>query len=124
MGAPDFKDMLTTPTGLGVGAGLLIVFGALAFFMMKGKGEKTATEKPVSVTSVAPAAAPSAPEIQEEVAVAAQKIVVSDDPRKEQLTQIARDYHDATVRIIRTWLHDDPHKGRANNGDGAAAELH
>ena len=38
--------------------------------------------------------------IQEEVAAAAQKIVVSEDPRKEQLAQIARDYHDATVRIV------------------------
>jgi flagellar biosynthesis/type III secretory pathway M-ring protein FliF/YscJ len=52
-------------------------------------------------------------QLQEEVAVVAQKIVVSEDPRKEQLTQIARDYHDATARIIRMWLQEDMHKARA-----------
>ena len=44
--------------------------------------------------------------------VAAGKIVLSDDPRKEQLSQIARDYHDATVRIIRMWLQEDTSKPR------------
>jgi hypothetical protein len=52
--------------------------------------------------------------VQEEVAVVAQKIVVSEDPRKEQLTQIARDYHDATALIIRMWLQDEG-KSRAQS---------
>ena len=43
----------------------------------------------------------------------AQKVVVSEDPRKEQLTQIARDYHDATARIVRMWLQEDVNKARA-----------
>ena len=51
--------------------------------------------------------------VQEEVAVAAQKIVVFDDPRKEQLSQIARDYHDASVRVIRMWLQEDTAKARS-----------
>jgi hypothetical protein len=55
--------------------------------------------------------------------VAAQKIVVSDDPRKEQLAQIARDYHDATVRVIRLWLQEDPSKARSPiaNSNGTEA---
>jgi hypothetical protein len=51
--------------------------------------------------------------VQEEVAVVAQKVVVVEDPRKEQLTQIARDYHDATARIIRMWLQEEANKARA-----------
>ena len=52
-------------------------------------------------------------QVQEEVAMVAQKVVVSEDPRKEQLTQIARDYHDATARIVRMWLQEDVNKARA-----------
>ena len=65
-------------------------------------------------------------EVQEQVAVAAQKIVVATDPRKEQIAQIARDYHDATVRIIKMWLQEDAAnvgKGRLTNGNGTGAEL-
>jgi len=50
--------------------------------------------------------------VQEEVAMVAQKVVVSEDPRKEQLTQIARDYHDATARIVRMWLQEDTSRSR------------
>jgi hypothetical protein len=65
-------------------------------------------------------------EVQEQVAVAAQKIVVATDPRKEQIAQIARDYHDATVRIIKMWLQEDAAnagKGRLTNGNGTGGEL-
>jgi len=62
-------------------------------------------------------------EVQDEAAVAAQKIVLSDDPRKEQLAQIARDYHDATVRIIRTWLQEDVNRSRVANNGSTGAEM-
>ena len=120
---PDLKDMVKTPMGLGIAAGLLVVLGALVFFAMRGKTKKAVVENPVGIARPVSSSVPAPVEIPEETAVAAQKIVVSEDPRKEQLTQIARDYHDATVRIIRMWLHDDPHKGRANNNDGVGAEL-
>ena len=40
-----------------------------------------------------------------------EKITVSADPRREQLAQIARDYHDLTIQIIRMWLKEG-RKGR------------
>jgi predicted translin family RNA/ssDNA-binding protein len=52
-----------------------------------------------------------AQDVQEEITEVAQKFVLKTDPRKEQLTQIAREYHDASVRIIRLWLQED--KARA-----------
>jgi hypothetical protein len=55
------------------------------------------------------------------MAMAAQKIVLSEDPRKEQLSQIARDYHDATVRIIRAWLQEEGAKARSTAGNSANA---
>lgn len=121
MGAPDFKDLLTSPTGIGVGVGALLVLGALAFFLLRGKKPPSEGRQPAFLT-VPSSAAPTAEAMREEVAEAAQKIVVSADPRKEQLSQIARDYHDATVRIIRMWLQEDAAaKTRAANGNGASA---
>jgi hypothetical protein len=52
--------------------------------------------------------------------MAKRKIVVSGDPRKEEMAQIARDYHDAMVHIIRQWLREDAHKRAATGNDGAA----
>jgi hypothetical protein len=46
---------------------------------------------------------------------------VSEDPRKEQLSQIARDYHEASVRIIRMWLQEEAAKARVANSNGTSA---
>ncbi len=111
-GAPDLKDMMRSPMGIGVGAGALVVLGALVFFLMRGK------KKPAqaAAAAVAPSEASTAQEVREEMAAAAEKIVVGTDPRKEQLAQIARDYHDASVRLIRMWLQEEAAKNRAAAG--------
>src|SRR5258706_3329565 len=124
IGAPDLKEIIKTPIGMGVAAGILLFFGAMVFFLMKRKKKVAVIEEPIAAVvprSVASSAA--AEEVQQEVAVAGQKIVVFDDPRKEQLSQIARDYHDATVRVIRMWLQEDPSKARSplSNGNGTEA---
>ncbi len=124
IGAPDLKEIIKTPMGMGVAAGILLFFGAMVFFLMKRKKKVAVIEEPIAAVvprSVVSSAA--AEEVQQEVAVAAQKIVVFDDPRKEQLSQIARDYHDATVRVIRMWLQEDPSKARSplSNGNGTEA---
>jgi flagellar biosynthesis/type III secretory pathway M-ring protein FliF/YscJ len=89
---------------------------------MRGKKPKISTQ-PEPVVVEAPAAMPIRQEVQEQVNVAAQKIVLTEDPRKEQIAQIARDYHDATVRIIRAWLQEDVNKARSINGNGAGIEV-
>jgi flagellar M-ring protein FliF len=111
--APELQEMIKTPMGMGVAAGVLLAVGALGFFFLK-RGKKPQLAG-ANVAEVKPAAATvpmTVESVQEEVAVAAQKIVLSQDPRKEQLSQIAHDYHDATVRVIRTWLQEDAVKGR------------
>ena len=61
---------------------------------------------------------------REMASVAAEKITVAPDPRREQLVQIARDYHDATVRIIRMWLQEENgQKNYTPAGNGKNAEL-
>jgi flagellar M-ring protein FliF len=119
-GTPEIKDIIMSPTGIGIGAGILLAVGALGFFFMRRKPKQptfSATVEPV-MTAATPA------EVQQEVAAAAQKIILSEDPRKEQLAQIARDYHDATVRIIRSWLQEDGNKARiASNNGGSGAEV-
>ena len=79
-------------------------------------GQPTAAIEPV-VTMATPE------EVQEEVAACGGKIILSDDPRKEQLGQIARDYHDATVRIIRMWLQEDTSRARMAADNGTSAEV-
>lgn len=123
LGAPDLKDMVTSPMGIGIGAGAILVFGALAFFLLRGKKKQSVVEPALASTAAPAQAVPSAETVQEEVAAAAQKIVVSEDPRKEQLSQIARDYHDASVRIIRMWLQEEAAKARVSGNNGASASL-
>ena len=109
--APNLKDMIQTPIGLGVAAGAALIVGVLIFFFMK-RGSKQASPEPVRAAETAIMTATNA-QVQEEVAVVAQKVIMVEDPRKEQLTQIARDYHDATARVIRMWLQEDANKMRA-----------
>ena len=59
-----------------------------------------------------------------EMAAVSDKIIVASDPRREQLVQIARDYHDATVRIIRMWLQEDSgNRPYSPGGNGKHAEM-
>ncbi|HEX9663971.1 MAG TPA: flagellar basal-body MS-ring/collar protein FliF [Candidatus Binatia bacterium] len=109
--APNLKDMVLTPIGIGVAVGAALILGTLIFLLMRGGSARRVAEKepaPARVITTATSA-----QVQEEVAMVAQKVVVSEDPRKEQLTQIARDYHDATARIVRMWLQEDVNKVRA-----------
>lgn len=109
--APNLKDMVLTPIGIGVAVGAALILGTLIFLLMRGGSKRRVAEKepaPEPVITTATSA-----QVQEEVRMVAQKVVVSEDPRKEQLTQIARDYHDATARIVRMWLQEDVNKVRA-----------
>lgn len=120
--APELKDMMMSPTGIGIGVGVFLVVGALVFLVMRRKPKKLEVgQTPAAVEPMMTMATPE--NVQEEVVVAAGKIVLSDDPRKEQLSQIARDYHDATVRIIRMWLQEDNNKARMGSGNGMGAEV-
>ncbi|HXG51842.1 MAG TPA: flagellar basal-body MS-ring/collar protein FliF [candidate division Zixibacteria bacterium] len=115
-GTSGWKEMVQTPAGIGVAAGVLATLGLLGFFLLRRRGRKPPAKAPEEQPArVAPAAAPAA---QEEIPAAAQKIVMAEDPRKEQLIQIARDYHDATVRIIRGWLQEEGHRGRPTGNGG------
>jgi flagellar M-ring protein FliF len=121
VGAPDLKDMVKTPMGMGVAAGVLLVVGALLLLLFKRKRKTAVVETPLAADgmSAVEKIAATAESLQEEVSAAAQKIVLSEDPRKEQLSQIAEDYHDATVRIIRTWLQEESSKARSAASSGA-----
>jgi len=119
--APDLKDMLMSPLGIGVAAGALLTIGALVYFLTRGRGKKAAAETPAAIVEAVKAAAPAS-ETAGETPVAPKKIILMDDPRKEQLGQIARDYHDATVRIVRGWLQEDAGKVRPSYDNGNGVE--
>ena len=100
-------------TELAVAAGALLLFSFL-LLCLRGRKRRRST-----------GAEPQLELARETAAVAAEKIVVTPDPRREQLVQIAHDYHDATVRIIRTWLQDDKGEPKLHPaaGNGRHAEM-
>lgn len=132
---PDIVEQLKTPQGMAIGAGAVLAIFALMFLLKKRKPQAVPVTEPVQpADALAPvletsatteATAPSEPEEldlgEDGAAFGKRKIVISEDPRKEQMAQIARDYHDATVRIIRLWLQEEANKQRAAMGNGAAA---
>jgi flagellar M-ring protein FliF len=106
---PHLDSWLTL--GATAGAALLVF---LFLFRALGRKQRRLAGEAAGQTQLA----------REMAAVAAEKIVVAPDPRREQLVQIARDYHDATVRIIRMWLQEE--NGQKNfpaTGSGKHAEL-
>lgn len=113
---PDWRDWLTSPVGIGAGVGALLLVGAVIFMLTRGK-----SKKPVEAPRAAAEAKAPEPkvDVREEIPQAIEKITLSTDPRTEQLAQIARDYHDATVRIIRTWLQEDPSRARSGEANSA-----
>jgi flagellar M-ring protein FliF len=114
--APDLKHIIQTPLAIGIAAGAALVLGALIVLFMKRRSRRAAPE--AEEAAEAPSTMATNAQVQAEVANVAQKVVVMEDPRKEQLTQIARDYHDATARIIRMWLQEDANKARSQPGAG------
>ena len=113
---PTMKEMIQSPLGLGAGIAACLIIGLFIFVLLKRRSRRAPVEP--SRMAEAPAVTMTQAAVQEEVSVAAQKVVVADDPRKEQLTQIARDYHDATARIIRMWLQEDASKARMQSAGG------
>ena len=108
--APNMTDMIQTPIGIAAAAGVALILGTLIFLLVRGRSKRTAPQ--VEPQPEYRAGAVTSAQIQEEVAVVAQKVIMVEDPRKEQLTQIARDYHDATARVIRMWLQEEANKTR------------
>jgi flagellar M-ring protein FliF len=109
--APDLKDMVTSPIGIGAAVGVLALVGVVIFLLTRRKAAPLRAEQAPAPAQAAPA--PVVQDVQDEITEVGEKFVLKTDPRKEQLTQIARDYHDATVRIIRMWLQED--KARAGH---------
>ena len=44
LGAPELKDMLMSPMGIGIGVGALLLIGGVLFFIMRGKKKPAAIE--------------------------------------------------------------------------------
>jgi flagellar M-ring protein FliF len=91
----------TAGSQLGIGAAAAVLLGIVLFAALRRGGRR----KPQRETA---AAEPQAPlMVKEAVEGVIDKVVVTQDPRREQLIQVTRDYHEAMVRIIRTWLHEE-----------------
>ena len=113
--APELKDLITSPRGIGIGAGVFVALGVLTFVLLRRKKE------PVAFSGAGePAFAEAAAAEGQAAMPTAKHVSEPGDPRQEHLAQIARDHHDAAVRIVRDWLQDDASKrtGTASNNGG------
>jgi flagellar M-ring protein FliF len=105
---PQIDSSLTL--GAIAGAGLLVTL-----LLFRALMRKRPRRMPVTAAQT---------QLAHEMASVSEKIIVAPDPRREQLVQIARDYHDATVRIIRMWLQEENgQKPFPPAGNGKHAEL-
>lgn len=117
--APDWRQWATSPLGIGVGVGAVLLIVLLVFLLGRRRSKKQVEQAPAEAQLAPPQLQPV--QMKEAISGAMEKIVATTDPRKEQLGQIARDYHDASVRILRNWLQEES-KGRPGEGNGVGTE--
>jgi flagellar M-ring protein FliF len=103
----DLRRWAASATGIAVGAGLLILLFVLVVGVRVRRGHGGGPSKQKLTMEAA------RQEVEQGLSGAVEKITVAEDPRREQLAQIARDYRDHTVRIVRMWLRDSEQKRRA-----------
>jgi flagellar M-ring protein FliF len=104
---------------IGVAAGAALMAFSLGMRFLRRKRRKPSVSRGEPAFTAEPQVL-----AKEAVARVAEKITIATDPRRDQLVQIARDYHDATVRIIRIWLQDEnAHRPHPGSGNGKHAEL-
>jgi flagellar M-ring protein FliF len=113
----SLPPLTNPPLGIGVAAGAAL----LGVFLFAGlrRGGKRKPYRPLDVQQSPPPAM-----VKEAVEGVIDKVVVTQDPRREQLVQITRDYHEAMVRIIRMWLQDEnAQKGPPRPAGGKRGEI-
>jgi flagellar M-ring protein FliF len=107
----------TSPKGIGVAAGAALL-GLFLFAVLRRGGKR----RPYTQSAAAQFPAPVM--VKETIDGVIDKVVITQDPRREQLVQITRDYHEAMVRIIRMWLQDEnAQKGSPRPADGKRSEI-
>jgi flagellar M-ring protein FliF len=98
---PDLRQWASSPQGIGVGAALLLLLVLLGVGLRRRRVRQTLSEEQPAIEQ---AREQTRQEVEESLSGAVQKITVTGDPRREQLAQVARDYPEVTLQIIRMWL--------------------
>lgn len=91
-GVAEESGWQRSPLLWGAVAAAVLALAAAAFFLLRRRG------------GAARQAEESREQAKQELAGAVERIVIAPDPRREQLAQIARDYRDEVVPILRMWL--------------------
>ncbi len=105
--AAGVAEWFRSPLWVGAGAGCLLVLLLLRMLLGRRKRSKLFLKK----ASFQPLAAPgNGAEVDQHIPGDLKKVEVVSDPRREQLMQIAHDYHDMSVRLLRVWLTEEDRK--------------
>jgi flagellar M-ring protein FliF len=102
----QFNQWVRSPVGMGaIGGGLILLF--VLFKLLLRRRPVPQPETPARSESLAlEATKPEPDQIEETVQDAVEKIIVASNPHQVQLAQIAQDYPEMTVQLIRGWLHE------------------
>jgi flagellar M-ring protein FliF len=102
----QFNQWVRSPVGMGaIGGGLILLF--VLFKLLLRRRPVPQPETPARSESLAlEATKPEPDQIEDTVQDAVEKIIVASNPHQVQLAQIAQDYPEMTVQLIRGWLHE------------------
>ncbi len=103
---PEFTQWLHSPAMIGAGAASLLFLFLLGVLFGKRKRSKMLLKQaPLQQLPVAPGKVGN-----QNISGELKKVEVVSDPRREQLVEIARDYHEMSVRLLRSWLTEEDRK--------------
>ncbi|MBI4526339.1 MAG: flagellar M-ring protein FliF [Deltaproteobacteria bacterium] len=104
--AVQVGDWLPSPIRIGIGAGALLFLLLMKSVVKRISAKRKAKREASSIAEGPPASRVEVQKISGEL----KKVEVVSDPRREQLVQIARDYHQMSVRLLRAWLTEEDRK--------------
>ncbi len=99
----DLRQWLLSPQIIKIGGGALLVLLILLILWISLGRRKP---QPVPQERIQLPVEQAREEVEKDISGAVEKITITSDPRQEQLVQIARDYKDVTVQILRMWLRE------------------